>query len=254
MNVDVFSNAFLVVAICAISFLIGATSIGGMLLGPTLNVLGDVPIHVAISGCMFAFIFTGTVGAIFFTRGGAVSRQGLVELALGSGIGAFGGSFALASLPSIFIQLTLAALCIASGIRSLRVGTNHVGAGQFLRPSNRILFVIGIVTGFGSAVTGTGGPLILVPCLIALRMDTKQAVGLGHVVQLPIGILATTGNLLLDKVDFAIALPLTATVVVGATIGAIFAQRVSTRVLGQSVAVLLVVTGIAFGFKTLRLW
>ena len=254
MNVDVFSNALLAGSICAIAFLIGATSIGGMLLGPALNILGGVPIHVAIPCCMFAFIFTGSVGAVFFTRGGAIARQDLVELTLGSGIGAFAGSFALAGLPSIFIQLTLAALCIASGIRSLIVGTIHIGAGQFLRPANRTLFVIGVVTGFGSALTGTGGPLILIPCLMALRMDTKQAVGLAHVVQLPIGILATTGNVLLDRVDFAIALPLTATVVVGATMGAIFAQRVSTRVLGQSVAVLLVVAGVAFGFKTLRLW
>lgn len=248
MNVDVFANALLAGALCAIAFLIGATSIGGVLLGPALNILGDVPLHVAIPGCMFAFIFTGSVGAVFFTRGGATTRKDLVELTLGSGIGAFAGSFALAYLPSFFIQLNLAALCIASGIRSLMVGTNHRGAGQFLRPTSRILFVIGVVTGFGSALTGTGGPLILMPCLMALRMDTKQAVGLAHVVQLPIGILATTGNLLLDRVDFAIALPLTATVVVGVTIGAIFAQRVSTRFLGKSVAVLLVGTGVALGW------
>ena len=252
MSVDIFSNVLLAGAIFVIAFLIGATSIGGMLLGPALNILGDVPIHAAIPGCMFAFIFTGSVGALFFAREGAITRQDLVELTLGSGIGAFAGSFALAYLPSTAIQLTLAALCIVSGIRSLIVGTNHMDAGRFLRPANRILLVIGVITGFGSALTGTGGPLILMPCLMALRMDTNRAVGLAHVVQIPIGIFATTGNLLLDRVDFGIALPLTATVVLGAGIGAIFAQRASTRVLGRSVAVLLVVAGVAYGFKTLR--
>ena len=252
MGVDVFSNVLLAGAIIVIAFFIGATSIGGMLLGPALNILGEVPIHLVIPGCMFAFIFTGSVGALFFAKGGAITRQDLVELTLGSGIGAFAGSFALAYLPSTVIQLTLAVLCVVSGIRSLTVGTNHMQAGRFLRPANRVLLVIGAITGFGSALTGTGGPLILMPCLMALRMDTKRAVGLAHVVQIPIGIFATAGNLLLDRVDFGIALPLTATVVLGASIGAIFAQRLPTRVLGQSVAVLLVVAGVAYGFKTLR--
>ena len=92
--------------------------------------------------------------------------------------------------------------------------------------------------------------MILMPCLMALRMDIKQAVGLAQVVQIPIGILATAGNLLLGTLDFGVALPLTATVVVGAGIGAIFAQRISIRVLGQSVAVLLVVAGVAYAFKS----
>ena len=70
MNVDVFSNVLLAGALCAIAFLIGATSIGGVLLGPALNILGDAPLHVAIPGCMFAFIFTGSVGRI-----GILKRQ-----------------------------------------------------------------------------------------------------------------------------------------------------------------------------------
>ena len=93
--------------------------------------------------------------------------------------------------------------------------------------------------------------MILMPCLMALRIHHKQAIGLAHVVQMPIGIFATAGNLLLGRVDFSVAIPLTAVVVVGAGIGAIFAQRISTRVLGQSVAVLLVVAGLAYVFKAI---
>lgn len=251
MITEFFSNTLLVGASFAIAFLIGATSIGGMLLGPALNMLGEVPIHMAIPSCMFAFIFAGGIGALFFSRGGAKLREDLVELVVGAGIGAFAGSFALAHLPAIVIQLLVAAVCIASGVRSLLVGTRHLGSEPSVRPAKRILFIIGIVTGFGSALTGTGGPMILMPCLMALRVDIKRAVGLAHLIQLPIGILATAGNLLLGRMDFGVALPLTATVVVGAGVGAIFAQRVSTRALGQSVAVLLVVSGAAYALKTI---
>ncbi len=251
MGMDFLSNMFLVGGSFAIAFLIGATSIGGMLLGPTLNVVGEVPIHLAIPSCMFAFIFAGGVGALFYARGGAIVREDLIEITLGSGVGAFAGTFALAYLPSTAIQLIVAALCVASGIRVLVFGAKHPDAGQFHRPANRTLFIVGVITGFGSALTGTGGPLILMPCLMALRIHHKQAIGLAHVVQMPIGIFATAGNLLLGRVDFGVAIPLTAVVVVGAGIGAIFAQRISTRVLGQSVAVLLVVAGLAYVFKAI---
>ena len=49
--------------------------------------------------------------------------------------------------------------------------------------------------------------MILMPCLMALRMDIKQAVGLAQVVQIPIGILATAGNLLLGTLDSASLYP-----------------------------------------------
>ena len=250
MGTELFSNILLVAASLAIAFFIGATSIGGMLLGPALNMVGEVPIHMAIPSCMFAFIFAGAIGAYFFKRGGTVLRKDLVGLMLGSGLGAFAGSFVLAYLPSLVIQLILSAVCIASGIRFLLAGAKQSGSEPFLRPTKGLLFAVGVFTGFGSALTGTGGPMILMPCLMALRMDIKQAVALSQVVQIPIGILATAGNLLLDRMDFGVALPLTATVVVGAGIGAIFAQRISTRLLGQSVAALLVLAGVAYAFKS----
>ena len=250
MGSEFLSNILLVAASIAIAFLIGATSIGGMLLGPALNIVGDVPIHMALPSCMFAFIFAGVIGGFFFTRGGTTLRRNLAGLMLGSGLGAFAGSFALAYLPSLVVQLILAAVCIASGIRFLLFGTRQSDSESSLQQRKGILFAIGVFTGFGSALTGTGGPMILMPCLLALRVDIKQAVGLAQVVQIPIGILATAGNLLLGTLDFGVALPLTATVVVGASIGAIFAQRISTRVLGQSVAVLLVVAGVAYAIKS----
>ena len=251
MVIELFSNTLLVGASFAIAFLIGATSIGGMLLAPALNMVGEVPIHMAIPSCMFAFIFAGVIGAVFFSRGGAKLQEGLVELMLGAGVGAFAGSLVLAYLPAIVIQLVVAAVCIASGMRFVLVRRRYLGSDPSVRPAKRLLFIIGIVTGVGSALTGTGGPMILMPCLMALRVDIKRAVGLAHLIQIPIGILATAGNFLLGRMDFSVALPMSATVVVGAGLGAIFAQRVSTRVLGQSVAVLLVASGVAYALKTI---
>lgn len=247
MNTDLFSNLLFVAVNFVIAVLIGSTAIGGLLLVPGLNVIGDVPVHVAIPSCMFALIFTGLVGALIFGRAGNIVYSDFLKLALGAGCAAFVGSFALTYIPSLAVQITIAILCVASGIHTLVVGKRQPNRSQ--RSHGGTLLVIGVITGFGSAITGTGGPLILMPIMLALRMDLRQAIGLAQAIQIPIGILATSGNLLMGRVDFDIALPITVIVVIGAAIGAFLAQKFAMATLRVSVATLLVISGIAYMLK-----
>ena len=247
MDTSLFSNLLFVGVNFIIAVLIGSTAIGGLLLVPGLNVVGDVPVHVAIPSCMFALIFTGIVGALIFGRSGSIVLSDFLMLALGAGASAFVGSFALTHIPSTAVQITIAGLCIASGIHTLGVGRQQTSRSQ--GRNGGMLIVIGLVTGFGSAITGTGGPLILMPIMLALKMDLRQAIGLAQAIQIPIGILATSGNLMMGRVDFDIALPITVILVIGAAIGAILAQRFSMAMLRVSVAGLLVISGVAYMVK-----
>jgi uncharacterized membrane protein YfcA len=54
-----------------------------------------------------------------------------------------------------------------------------------------VLAAIGAGVGYVSALTGTGGPVSLMPVLLALKVDVLSAVGLGQAIQVPIGALAT---------------------------------------------------------------
>ena len=90
MGTDVFANLLLVLTNFVVAILIGATAIGGLLLAPGLNVIGDVPIHVAIPSCMFAIIFTGVVGALIFGRRGEITVSDFVMLTIGAGAAAPG--------------------------------------------------------------------------------------------------------------------------------------------------------------------
>ena len=87
------------------------------------------------------------------------------------------------------------------------------------------------------------------PIMLATRMDLRQAMGLAQAIQIPIGILTTAGNLMLDRVDFSIAIPITVIVVVGAAVGAMLAQRFSMAILRLSVTGLLIISGIAYIVK-----
>jgi len=53
-------------------------------------------------------------------------------------------------------------------------------------PSPRVLTLtgVGFVVGVGSALTGTGGPTLLLPLLVWLRVPMLTAVGLAQAIQL----------------------------------------------------------------------
>ena len=49
---------------------------------------------------------------------------------------------------------------------------------------------------FGSSLSGTGGPLLLIPSLLLLNFPVMVAVGLSMAIQIPIAPFATLGHVL----------------------------------------------------------
>jgi uncharacterized protein len=105
------------------------------------------------------------------------------------------------------------------------------------------LLPIGAVTGFLSSMSGTGGPLVLVPILIAMSVPVLTAVGLSQAIQLPIAIAATFGNVLYGKLDLVLGGVLAPTLTVGSWYGARLAHAVPRGILRGIVSAALVVIG-----------
>lgn len=193
---------------------------------------------------MFGFLFTGLVATLMFSKGRSIQYRDLFFLALGAGPTALIGSFVLPFIPSIGVILMLATLCILSGCHTL-FNRSAVGVkSRSLLPKH--LVAIGLLTGFGSAITGTGGPLILLPILMLLQTDLRQAVGLAQGVQIPIGILATSGNLYLGKVNFDIAIPLTIVLILGVIIGVKISYRLPSKIMRNGMAIVMVCIGFSY--------
>lgn len=223
---------------------IGCIGIGGVLLVPSLTYIGGMDVHVAIASCMLSYLFSGAVGAIEFARRGSIQWSMSGWLCAGAIPGAFLGAATVSIVPGNVLELIIASLILFSGANALakqREGTtprDSLRAGQ--------LALIGIITGYGSAMSGTGGPLVLVPILVWLQVPVLTAVGLSQVIQVPIAALATAGNLTFGQIDFVVGAAIAVVLMLGVAVGARLAHKVPAPLLRRVVAFVLISVGIMF--------
>jgi uncharacterized membrane protein YfcA len=220
---------------------IGIVGIGGVLLVPLLTYLGSIAIHIAVASCSLSYLFSGTVGAVLYARKGSIRWSMAGWLFAGAMPGAYLGAVTLSFLPGKAVELIIGILIIFAGIHSL-IGNADGGATRESF-SNLQLAVFGLVTGIGSAITGTGGPLVLVPILIWLRMPVLTAIGLSQVIQVPIAILATIGNFVHGTIDVFLGIGIAVLSTIGVAIGAYIAHRVSALTLKRFAATMLIGVG-----------
>ncbi len=225
-----------------VGVLIGGVGIGGVLLVPSLKYLGGIPLHAAIPACMLGYIFTGTVGAVIYARHGTIKWSLAIKVCLGAIPGAYIGAFLLPYISAFALELSIGLLILATGIHALRNSADSQ-ITQTSKVASELLLV-GLITGIGSSVTGTGGPLLLIPILIWRKVPVLTAIGLSQVIQVPISLMATLGNYVHGQVDLKLGFALAAALTVGAIIGAITAHRLPVNFFKKLVAGLLVGVGL----------
>jgi hypothetical protein len=178
---------------------------------------------------------------MLYARKGSIRWSMAGWLVAGAMPGAYLGAATLSMLPGTAIELIIGALIIFAGAHALTKSTGDASARDSL--GNPQLAVIGAVTGFGSALTGTGGPLILVPIMVWLELPVLTAIGLSQVIQVPIALLATIGNVVYGEIDVWLGVGLAVVLMAGVAVGAHVAHRLSAQFLKQIVAVTLIGVG-----------
>ncbi|MBS0219633.1 MAG: sulfite exporter TauE/SafE family protein [Proteobacteria bacterium] len=212
-------DPLLIVLSFLVAVLVGSTGIGGLLLAPTISLYSGVPIQVALPASMVALLLSGVVGTLIFGGKGSIVWPHALPLAIGAAPGAFLGSFALSRMPSNAAQLVIAILAVLSGIHSMRNLRRPATDSRFL--GVKVLVGTGLVTGFLSALTGSSGPLVLLPILLFMNANMIEALGLAQMIQIPIGLFATVGYLAFGRIDLTLAASTSIAVVAGATVGAL---------------------------------
>lgn len=236
---------------------IGCVGIGGVILVPALVYVAGYPLPVAIAAAMGAFIVSGLVGTHAYWKSGSIRWHMTLPLWLGALPCAFAGAVLVTLAPGALLEAAIGVLTLGSGLHAL-VARRERGLAAALAPSLAVgrlppaafLAAVGGVTGFVSALTGTGGPLVLVPILVALDVPTLASIGLAQAIQLPIAAAATAGFSMSSVLDVPLALPLAAGIALGTWLGAKAAHALPTDTLRRVVAVLLVGVG---GAMLLRL-
>jgi hypothetical protein len=228
--------------------LVGLTGIGGVLLVPVLTGAAGLPLERAVAACMLGFLFSGLYAAFIHLRRARLPARPVAALCLAAAFGAALGAATLDTLPVLGVRLFVAALSLASGLHAL--ASRHADGGRV--PGAASLGVLGLFVGYGSAISGTGGPVMLIPVLLALRTPVTAAIALGVAAGMPITLAATAVYAAAGRIDLPLALTLAALLIAGTWAGARLSARLSGRALTNAVAWTLVGVGIWFGYASLR--
>lgn len=221
--------------------LIGCIGIGGVLLVPALVFVAQIPIQTVIPAAMMAYISAGVIGTAVFAHNKSIRWSMAAWLCLGAAPTAFAGSWAVSAVSPRVLEIALGLLTVLSGLNSLR--RRFVANAARRAISNTVLLIVGSGTGLLSSVSGTGGPLVLVPVLLTLSVPALTAVGLSQAIQLPIALAATLGNILYGQVDPVLGGVLAGALTVGAWFGAKLAHVVPRATLQRIVSAVLIAVG-----------
>ena len=228
--------------------LIGCVGIGGVLLPPVLVYLGGFGFHAAAATSTWAFLFCGVAGTLSYSGRRTIDWRMAAWLGVGVVPTAFAGALANAALPEGLLMAILAALMVLTGADALLRSPDDIGRTR--RLGAPALLAIGAFVGFGSALTGTGGAVLLVPILLLLRTPVLASVGAAQVVALPIVGFSTAGYVLYGSVHFALGTVAGLVGAVGVVIGARIAHAAPATALRRVVATALLCVGLLIAAQT----
>jgi hypothetical protein len=236
-----------------VGFFIGAVGIGGVLLIPALTVLGGLSIHEAAATALFTFLFTGIVGTWLFLRRGSISWRITIPVCAGAVLFAYVGAWANSRIGSVALATFIALVIVAAGVHILLApqSTRHRQRDGTGRHERAELALVGAVSGFGSGLSGAGGPLFSVPIMVMLGFVPLAAIGTSQVLQIIAALSGSIGNLQFGRIDFGVAWWVTLAEVAGVVLGVRLAHSVSMRVLRAMAATLCIVVGLAMLARTL---
>lgn len=222
---------------------IGCVGIGGVIIVPALIYVAGLSAQTAIAAALGAFIVSGIVGVYAYSRAGSIRWRDAAVTWIGALPGAFAGAALAQALRPVWLELAIGLLTASAGLHALN--RRHAGAGPEQALSAPSLTGLGAGTGLLSALTGTGGPLVLVPILVWLDAPLLAAVGLGQAIQLPVAVAATAANWLGGTLDVRVSVALACGLAVGTWLGAKAAHALPAAALRTTVAAFLVAIGAA---------
>ena len=228
--------------------LIGASGIGGVLLVPVLTKLGGVSLPQAIAAASLGFALPALVVLGPLRRQRAMAAR-CIPLLLGALAGSAAGALVVGWLSVTALMLGVTLLVFFAGWRGLYPPA--VAAAPVEPLSMTALLALGVLVGVGSALTGTGGPVLVIPLLMLLRQPVSFAVVAGQASQFPVALASSTVHALEGRLDLWLALICGLLMLVGSIAGQRVAAGLDTRQLQRMVSVVLLAVGAWFAWLLL---
>ncbi len=226
---------------------IGAVGVGGVILAPALAYLLGYELQVAQASASFSFLFAGVVGTATYAQRGSIEWRFVRWASAGLIGGAVLGALANSVLPTGLLEVALAAILLLAGRRVFsRPDRGRQFRSEF-RWRTELIVGLGLMVGFASALTGTGGPVVLVPILTALGMGPLSAVGASQASQVPIAVFASLSFATFGEIDLQAGLLLGVSQAAGILVGASIAHRAPQALLSRVVSGAVLGAGLLIG-------
>jgi hypothetical protein len=219
--------------------------VGGVLLIPFLVILGGLGIHAAAATALFTFLFTGLFGSWLFQRRGSIRWRLTIPVCAGALVFGYLGSAAAARIEARALTVTIALVIIAAGIYIFLPSPHSHGRSRdgYDKKDLPTLCAIGAASGFGSGLSGAGGPLFSVPLMVILGFAPLAAVGASQVLQIVASLSGSLASLQDGRIDYGIAAWVTGFELAGVAAGVRLAHSVSALALRRIAAALCVAVG-----------
>lgn len=214
-----------------IGLLIGWSGIAGFLLPMFYTGYLGYSVAEALALSFASFFVSGCIGAYNYRRRGELPLQPAVVLSAGSMLGAILGVWFNQLISPGIAKLILFLVVLVSGIsivlREYRQSSESMsGKPATVRlTSPALLSVLGFITGAICALSGAGGPILVMPLLVLLGFSIREAIGMALFNSIIIAIPSFIGYW---HVDGSMALlPVLLFAIVGHAIGVFAGSRTS---------------------------
>jgi uncharacterized membrane protein YfcA len=227
--------------------------VGGVLLIPALLAVTNLSIHQASASALITFILTGGLGTILFARRGSIAWGMSVPICLGAVIAGYLGAQLNVNVPSKLLIGIIGLMVIGAGVWALmaRIPAAAVNNNAVSNPPKRraILFLVGLVSGFLSGLSGAGGPLFSVPLMLALKFNPLATIGIAQVFQVVASGSGSVANILNGVIDYKIVAFIAPFELIGICIGVVIAHKTRVERLKKVAAGLCILVGIYMTIK-----
>jgi len=230
------------VLVAAIGLLIGLIGLGGFLLVPVLVLLQGTSTRDAVVVAAVAFLAGGLLSLAAWARRAPGEVAAHAPYLIGTAPGAIVGAFVVGAVMDRVLGLVIAAAFGAAAIAEWF----GVPRADRPRPLAGVRAVgAGMATGFGSAVTGTSGPMVAMPLLAWAGLALRDRIAIGQVAQVPIALGATLMFAGLGAIPWRLAALCSAALCVGMLASRLLARRVPAAGLRRVSAVLMLAAAAA---------
>ena len=152
-----------------IGFIIEAVAgIGGILLIVPLTLIAGLDIHQASATLLLTFLFTGIYSVFLFQRRGTIDWRLGIPVCVGALAFSFVGAIVNARADFATLNFVIALIITFAGAYVVFPGLVRTSRKRVEGSKGNMvaLLAIGAVSGFGSGISGAGGPLFSVPIML----------------------------------------------------------------------------------------